>query len=106
MRDAPTTRVERFALGLAPFAALAPALFVAVRAVSERRAPEPDPAVVIWSERSSLVGHVGVTGYVVVALAVLLAPQLVRRPALAARAFEACVAVSVAAALVGGAMRR
>ncbi len=104
MRDAPTNRGPRYTAAAA-IVALAPTVYLVVRGIGDRRAPEPDPTVMIWTERSSLVGRVGVTGYVIFALVALVAPWLARRPAVAARVFEVSVAVSLVAALVAGIVR-
>lgn len=98
------TRVERHALAAATFAAIAPSLFALVSAAMHARSPEPDPAAVLWSARSALVERAAVTGYVTIAVAALAGPWLVKRPSIAARAFEAAIASSVVAAIVGGAL--
>lgn len=85
--------------------ALAPALYQCVRAISQSRSPEADPAAVVWAERSVVLEHIGIVGYLVVALVVLTAPVLMRRVALARGAFEPCVLVGVVAGIAGGALR-
>lgn len=105
MREASTKRGPRYATAAAALVALAPTVYLVVRGIAHRRAPEPDPTVMLWTERSTLVGRVAVTGYVVFALVALVAPWLARRPAAAARAFDVSVAVSLVAALVAGFVR-
>lgn len=105
MRDAPAARRPRYATCAAAIVSFAPTVYLVVRYLGERRAPEPDPTVMLWTERSVLAGRVGVTGYVVCALVALAAPWLSRRPALAARAFDVGVVISLVAALSAGALR-
>ncbi len=103
MRDEPPRRA-RALLALSAVAAFSPCLFALTSAVVHARSPEADPAAVLWSSRSSLVERAAVTGYVVAAIATVAGPSLIKRPSLSERAFDALIAVSVVAALVGGAL--
>ncbi len=93
--------LTRLVAGLASALCLAPLVYHLVRAAERARSPEPDPAGVLWAARSHLLDRVGVTAYVTAAVALLLAPALARRAALADRVTVGCALAGSLAALVG-----
>lgn len=87
--------------GVASALSLTPLVYHLLRAVEHLRSPEPDPAGVVWAARSRLLDRVGVTAYVVVAIALFVTPWLARRPAALERATLACAALGALGAAVG-----
>lgn len=87
--------------GVASTLSLAPPVYHLLRVVEHLRTPEPDPAGIVWAARSRLLDRVGVTAYLVVALALFVTPWLARRPAARERATLACAVLGVLGAVVG-----
>ena len=82
--------------------AVAPLTRTLVAAIERATHPEPDPAVVVWAERSPFLDRSLVTAYLTVALAVALTTLAGRvRAVRHERTFHAALVVGTLGALAG-----
>jgi hypothetical protein len=97
-------RGDALLVGIAVGAAGAVIAFAAVRVLERALFPEPNPAMLIWADRSPLVWRAAIALYLGGAAAFGGHALAVRSPRAAARGLLATLAVAVAAVIAQGAV--
>ena len=91
-----------WSVGVSLALAVAPATRTLVALIERATHPEPDPAAVIWAERSPFLDRALVTAYLTLALAVMLTALAGRARALRSeRSFHLALALGAVGALAG-----
>jgi hypothetical protein len=98
------SRAERLLVALAAFCIAATLGYAAVRALELALFPEPNPAVIIWSERSGFLWRSAIALYIGGMGAFGGYALAARSPALAARWLARAVLLAAAAILAQGAL--
>ena len=98
------SRAERSLIALAAFAATTALGYAAVRVIELALFPEPNPAVVIWSERSGFLWRSAIALYIGGMGAFGGYALAARSPASAARWLARAVLIAAAAILAQGAL--
>ncbi len=97
MSEVATVRGGAVRWGIAIALASSPTAYAVLRAIESRASPEPDPASIVWAERSAQLTRLTLAAYVAAGLATGAIALARQWPDARARVFEVCACASVAA---------